>query len=146
MIVFPGLCFAFWSLIVVVANVVIHVPEKRAVNIRRITIVSPMLTIKRAPADHDTQTYCLGPTFCNIEIGHFFIMGGILWLYQTQGLFLICAPDTDLTESSHWLFINSGSQKKKKKKKKKKREVYLNLSFILVKVRCPTFFLNFPSH
>ena len=34
MIVFPGSCFEFWSLIVVVANVVIHVPEKRAANIR----------------------------------------------------------------------------------------------------------------
>ena len=27
-------------------------------------------------------------------------MGGILWLYQTQGLFIICAPDTDVTENS----------------------------------------------
>ena len=27
-------------------------------------------------------------------------MGGILWLYQTQGLFIICAPDTDVTEDS----------------------------------------------
>ena len=26
-----------------------------------------------------------------------FIMGGILWLYRTQGLFKICTPDTDVT-------------------------------------------------
>ena len=28
-------------------------------------------------------------------------MGGILWPYQTQGLFIICVPDTDVTENSH---------------------------------------------
>ena len=72
MIVFPGLCFAFWSLIVVVGNIVIHVPEKRATNIRRMTILSPVLAIRKAPADHDTQACSLGPTFCNIEIGHFY--------------------------------------------------------------------------
>ena len=27
-------------------------------------------------------------------------MGGILWLYQPQGLFIIRAPDTDATENS----------------------------------------------
>ena len=30
-----------------------------------------------------------------------FIMGDILWLYQTQGLLIIYAPDTDVTENSH---------------------------------------------
>ena len=30
-----------------------------------------------------------------------FIMGGILWLYQTQGLFMIRAPDTDMTKKSY---------------------------------------------
>ena len=69
MIVFPGPCFAFWSLIVVVANIVIRVPKKRAANICRITIRSPIWI---APADYDTQACCLGPTFCNIEIGHFY--------------------------------------------------------------------------
>ena len=28
-------------------------------------------------------------------------MDRILWLYQTQGLFTICAPDTDVTDDSH---------------------------------------------
>ena len=28
-------------------------------------------------------------------------MGGILWQYQTQGLFVIYAPDTDVTEDCH---------------------------------------------
>ena len=27
-------------------------------------------------------------------------MGGILWLYQTQGLFMICAPGTDVTKTT----------------------------------------------
>ena len=64
------------------------------------TIGSPMSVIKRAPADHDTQARGLGPTLCNIWISHF-IMGGILWLYQTQGLIMICVPDTDVTDDSH---------------------------------------------
>ena len=42
-------------------------------------------------------------------------MGGILWQYQTQVLFIICPPDTDVTENSH-----SGSRKKQKQKNKKK--------------------------
>ena len=41
MIVFPGPCFAFWSLIVLVSNIVIHVPEKRATDIRRMTVDLP---------------------------------------------------------------------------------------------------------
>ena len=28
-------------------------------------------------------------------------MGGVLWLYQTQGSYIICAPDTDVTKNSH---------------------------------------------
>ena len=35
-----------------------------------------------------------------------------MWLYQTQELFIICAPDTDVTEDSQWQFINSGLRKK----------------------------------
>ena len=84
MIIFPSPCFAFWSLIVVVANLVIRVPEKRTANIRRKTIRSPMLAIKRAPADHDTQACCLGPTFCNIEIGHFY-----------HGWYIVAIPDPE---------------------------------------------------
>ena len=30
-----------------------------------------------------------------------FFMNSILWLYQSQELFIICAPDTDVTENSH---------------------------------------------
>ena len=57
-----------------------------------------MLAIKRVPADHEAQAWGLGPMMCNIW---HFIMGGILWLYQTQGLFIISAPDTDVTDDSH---------------------------------------------
>ena len=34
-----------------------------------------------------------------------------MWLYQTQGLFIIYAPDTNVTENSY----SDCSQKKKKK-------------------------------
>ena len=59
------------SQIVVVSCLIIHVPEKRTANISRMMIESIMLTIKRAPADHDTKACCLGPTLCGIVIGHF---------------------------------------------------------------------------
>ena len=47
---------------VVVSYVIIHIPEKREANIRKTTIGSPMLASRRAPADHDTQACCLGPS------------------------------------------------------------------------------------
>ena len=50
-------------------------------------------------------------------------MGAILWLYQTKGLFMICAPDTDMAKNSYdggtWTV---GHKKKKKEKKRKKKE------------------------
>ena len=75
-----------------------------------------LLAIKGAPADTDTQARGLGPTLCNIWIWHF-IMGGILWLYQTQGLFITCAPDTDMTDDSHSdCSLTVGHQKEKNPK------------------------------
>ena len=41
-------------------------------------------------------------------------MGGILWLYQTQKLFIICEPDTDVTWFSQGKLL-TWSQKKEKK-------------------------------
>ena len=72
LILFFSLCSAFRSLFVVVCDVIVYVSEKRAANIRRMTTWSPMLTIRRAPADNDTQACCLGPTLCNIVIWHFY--------------------------------------------------------------------------
>ena len=43
---------------------------------------SPMLAIRRAPADHDTQACCLRPTLCNIVIGHF-----------NHGWYIVAIPD-----------------------------------------------------
>ena len=31
-----------------------------------------------------------------------------MWLYQAQGLFMICALDTDVTTNNQRLFISSG--------------------------------------
>ena len=55
-----------------------------------------MLAIKGSPANHDTQTSDLGHMLIYISICH-----SSLWLYQTQGLFIICVPDTDVTEDSY---------------------------------------------
>ena len=54
-----------------------------------------MLAIKGVPANRDTQTH--------VDLGFelSFFMGSILRLYQTPGLFIICAPDTDVTENSY---------------------------------------------
>ena len=68
----PGFCCFFRSLFVVLCYVVVYVSEKRAANIRWMTTGSPMLAIRRAPADHNTQSCCLGPTLCNIVIWHFY--------------------------------------------------------------------------
>ena len=60
----------------------LFVPEKRAANIRRMDTGSTMLAIGRALADHDTQACCLGPTFSNIEIEHFY-----------HGWYIVAIPD-----------------------------------------------------
>ena len=49
---------------------------------------------------------------CVIFWLNIFIMGCILWLYQTQKLFKICAPDTDVTWFSWISELLSGSHKK----------------------------------
>ena len=56
--------------------------KKRAANIRRMTIGSPMLAIRRTPGDPDTQACCLGPTLCNSVIGHF-----------NHGWYIVALPD-----------------------------------------------------
>ena len=72
---------------------------KRTANIRRLMTGSLMLAIRRAPAVWVPR--------CVIIWFDIFSMGGILWLYQTQGLFKICAPDTDVT----WFSRRSGSHR-----------------------------------
>ena len=67
-----------------------------------------------------------------------FIMGGILRLYQTQGLYKICAPDTDVTEDSHGdCTLTAGHKNKqtKKQKKTKTKKQKNKQSFNLVKVQ-----------
>ena len=50
---------------------------------------------------------------CVIFRLNIYIMGGILWLYQYQELFIICAPDTDVTENSHSDYSWTAGHKKK---------------------------------
>ena len=56
----PFLALATFSLVATL--VVVCIPELRIANILRMLIRSPMLATKGTPADHDTQTCCLGPT------------------------------------------------------------------------------------
>ena len=53
-------------------------------------------------ADHDTQTYCLGPMLNCFDWS--FFMGrprGYLFSYQNLWLFIICVPDMDVTENNY---------------------------------------------
>ena len=148
MIVFPGPCLAFWSLIILVTNIVIHVPEKRAANICKMTNRSPMLAIRREPADHDTQACCLGPTFCNIEIGHFYHGWYIVAIPHPRFVFDLHTWHRCDREQSYWLFINSESQKKKKKKKSGRKSkpkvsyffIYLFLTSQVTSLDCLKYF------
>ena len=74
-----------------------------------------------APADRNTQIYFLGPKV------------RILLLYQTQGLFIICAPVTDVTK-------NPLSKITHKWVTKKKNSLVNLLSLNLVKIRRGHFF------
>ena len=65
------------------------------------------------------------------------IMSGILWLYQTQGLFMIYAPETDMIKNSYDGYTWTAGYKK--------REVYVTLSFDLVKVHWPATLFHFPN-
>ena len=97
-IVFPCPFSVQKSLIYVVTQLTVCIPKNRTANIHSMSIRSPMLPIKGAPANYDTLTCWLGPTLRYVLICHFFIMDSIFWLYQTLGLFIICTPDTDVTK------------------------------------------------
>ena len=56
-------------------------------------------------------------------------MSGILWLYQTQGLFMIYVPDPHVTKNSYDGCSRTVGHKK--------CGVYITLSFNLGKVRYP---------
>ena len=112
--------------------VVIRVPEQRPANICRMTHGSPILTTRRAPADHDTQTCYLGPTLCNIVIGHF-----------NHGCNIVSIPDPGVfydlrawyrcdKEQSWWLFVNSGSPKRKKILKNEKMYIYIYIYITVI--------------
>ena len=96
-VIFPIPFSAQYYLIGVVILFFVYVSEKRTANIRWMLNWSPMLAIKGTPADHDAQIYCLGLTLSYFSLS--FFMDCILWLYQTQGLFIICAHDTDVTKN-----------------------------------------------
>ena len=70
-----------------------------------------MLTIKRAPAIHDTQACCLGPTLYNIVIGPF-NQGWYIVAIPDPGLLTICALDTDVTKNSNDICLWSAGHKK----------------------------------
>ena len=75
-----------------------------------------MLAIRRAPADHDTQACCLGPTLCHILIQHFYHEWYIVAIPDLGFVYYLRDRHRCDQEQSQWLFMNSGSQTDKKKK------------------------------
>ena len=69
--VFPTHFPVLVSLTFVVAEIIVREPEKRTASNCRMPTKCPMLVIKGAPADHDTQTYCLGPTLSCFDLSFF---------------------------------------------------------------------------
>ena len=59
-----------------------------------------MLNTKGAHFNNDTQTCGLGHALNHVSICHIFL-SSVLWLYKTQGLFIICAYVTDVTKFSY---------------------------------------------
>ena len=111
LIVFCNSSFEFTSLVVVVAWFVIRVSEKRAANIRCMTNGTPMLAIRRAPADYDTQASCLGPTLYNIVIRHCFHRWYIVDIPDSGIVYYQHAWHRCDREQSWWLFMKSCSQR-----------------------------------
>ena len=70
----------------------------------------PKLAIMGAHANHDTQA-CFWVQCCVIFGFDIFIMIIMLSLYQTKGLFKICAPVTDQTKFTKIKELISRSQK-----------------------------------
>ena len=119
MIVFLSPCFAFWFLIVVVANIVYSSTWKKeqptlAGWLSSLPCGQPIEHLPIMTPKPDTWV----PRFAILR-SDIFIMGGILWLNQTQGLFIICAPDTDVTENSHSGCLWTAGHHKKLKNKQK---------------------------
>ena len=110
LIIFPSPCFACRSLIVVVSYVIVYVSEKRAANIRRITIEFPMWAIRRAPADNDNQACCLCSTLCKIVIGHFDHGWYIVAIVDPGDVYVLRSWHRCDQEQLRWLYMNSGSQ------------------------------------
>ena len=96
----------------IIAITFVYLKEKKA-TYRMIPVGSPMLAFKESPADHETQTCYLGGMLNYVLFCHFF-MGCILWLYQTQELFIICTLNIDMTENSYGKSSRTAGQKRKK--------------------------------
>ena len=127
LIVFFSPYFAFRSLMVVVSYVVIHVPEKRAANIRRMTTDLPCWLSGEHLPIMTPKPVAWVPRCVILWLG-IFIIGNIFWQYQIQGVAYDLRPwhryDQNSYDGCSWI---AGHKK--------------NLSFILVKVRYSHFLL-----
>ena len=90
-----------------------------------------------APDYHDTQI-CY-ESHDDLDLS--FFMGNLIRLYNTQGLIILCAPDTDVTLHSSQEDTSASHKKKKKKKERQSvqnRRFYLSISphhlFLILKL------------
>ena len=95
LVVFPSPCFPFASLVGGVHRVVVYLKREQPSFAGWRLCLPCWLSREHLPI-MTPKSESWVPRCVKYEFD-IFIMGGILWLYQTQGLFKICAPDTDVT-------------------------------------------------
>ena len=94
LVVFPSPCFVIKSLIRVVPWIGVRVPEKRTTFAGLPSGLPCWLSRQCLPIMTLGLVVCVPR--CVILWFDIFIIGGILWLYQTEGSFKIYAPDRGL--------------------------------------------------
>ena len=135
-VVFSSPFFLLMYLRCIVDLVFVYVPEIITANICRIPRI-PILAIKGTPADHDTQTWCLGSTLiwishfsCVVQCGYNRPRGWLISVLLSQ-----MWPGTLLKRT---LKQNPPQKKTKNKKKKNKPNTFQGLktysfcSFLLI--------------
>ena len=103
-----------------VPDVVIHVPEKT----EQPTFAGWRMDLPRLLSSEHLSI--ITPKFVAWFSRYVILWLDMLWLYQTQGLYMIYASDTDVNKNSHGGCSWKAGQK----------IIYITLSFNLVRVRC----------
>ena len=107
-VIFPTPFFRLWSLVWLVDLFIVCVPERRFICISGKKNSQHSRNTDRVPhvgyQGSTCRSWPLNLTSCShvdLSFDLSFFMGSILWLYQTEGLFIMFAIETDVTENSY---------------------------------------------